>query len=126
MSAAMAAEFLEDVLQFQDWTVDDYILAEALAYYIKIDAASYDSQKMIASVSLGKMLSLVASGAATADDNALLYCSQLQDHTRRAILLPQGIRMVVTIKGTDKYIDEPIGVFDFPSVEEILATEEAK
>jgi hypothetical protein len=63
MSAAMAAEFREDVLLFEDWTADDYSLAESLADVIEFDAASYDSQTRIVSISMEKILSLVASGA---------------------------------------------------------------
>jgi hypothetical protein len=72
MSAAMAAEFREDVLLFEDWTAEDYRKAEGIGELIELDAASYDSKKMVVSWTTGNILSLVAEGRACPPDNELL------------------------------------------------------
>lgn len=121
MSEAIAEQFRADVLQFEDWTLSDYKLAETLATLMKFGAATYDGDTGIVSSSTSQMRDIIAAGGLCMPDNVLLWFNQQPQHDYRVCLVDEGIRVVMKIGGVDTWIRQPLGKVVFPSVKEILS-----
>jgi hypothetical protein len=120
MSGPLATVFRHDVLQFEDWTDADYAIAEKIATLIEVGAAAYDEETGIVSSSTSKVLAALAAGELALADNALFAFCQFPLMDVRLCLVEEGIRAAVKVGDIYKYLSEPFGKPDLPTMEEFL------